>query len=390
MCSLTIHTFNVGQGDCIVLEYKEDEDKKIWGVVDCFESGDDTKTSPLEFLKDKERKIKRLEFVCLTHPDKDHYVGMLEILNYFNTGDRKIDKFWDYDLDKKRLEFLKDKSKDKKASDELSLLYEFVEEKDRKKEMVHDFCVRHSEPPIEGITIRALSPIPKEIEKYYGSSAEKPDKHKLCIVLVIMLKEKNILLGSDASTWIDILDGWLEYCRVKQRKNVKFDFVKVSHHGSKYVDYGELWKEYIKEDKTVAVISTGCKRALPHPDVLRTILSHKVRLYSTNLWDFSKVVSRGSAEDFLKDGCLTSEMLEEWKRQYKSISDKKRDLQKRFQDRLISPTVYNGLRDLLEKWAHRILSPCQPYYHGNCAIRFSDGDDCEVGTQSGKPHISFC
>lgn len=423
MSSLCIHVLNVGQGDCIVLEYTENEDKKIWGVVDCFESGDNTKTSPLKFLKDKKRKVKKLTFVCLTHPDKNHYIGMLEILKYFNEEDRETDEFWDFGLDKEKLELLIGQSKDKESSAELLLLYGFVNEKKPTREMEYRICVREWQHSIQirnnenfvadvttsqdlnvsnslalrPIRIRALSPIPVDIRTYFSSSTKKPKKHQLCVVLVVMFGDKNILLAADAVNWLKILEDWNQYCKA-EKINEKFDFIKVSHHGSKHGNYERLWKRFTKKEKTVAIISSGCKRKMPHPDTLEDILLSKVKLYSTNLWDFSKIVSGNSAQEFRRSGCITPKMLERLrdvfspkrKKRLKDCADYCRHhLQEFLKEGRISQAYFKGLTNLLDEQI-KTPSPYSPRYHGNCSITFSDGSDCKVVTQSRKPHISFC
>jgi beta-lactamase superfamily II metal-dependent hydrolase len=415
MFSLHIHVLNVGQGDTLVIEFTEN-DKKIWGLVDCYESGDETKTSPSAFLKNLERKIKELAFVCLTHGDVDHCQGMLEILKYFNKSGRKIREFWDSGLDKEKLEFLTGRSKKDKKCRELVELYKFVhgEKRGRRIERKHDMEYCHivrewhhfveiennNSLPINGtihqdvdvsnsnfdrLIIRAFAPDPEGNIEYIRSLGEgkKPKKNILSPALVVMFGDKNILLGGDAIEWHEILEGWKRYCRSEKRTQY-FDFIKVSHHGSKNVKYERLWEDFTKKEKTVAVISAGCKGSMPHPDILNAIISAcNVKLYCTNLWDFSEISSGISRQNFLEQGCIESGMLKRLKVRLKARSQLSTFLTKG----RISHSVFKGLSYFLKEK----VPPVFPHYHGDCEIIVPASGDCEVKCQNKeKPPLSFC
>lgn len=69
---LKIKIFNVGHGDCILLEFPNGE----LGLIDS-QIPRGLKSCPAIELIEKK---KHLKFLCLTHPHSDHFRGMLQIL----------------------------------------------------------------------------------------------------------------------------------------------------------------------------------------------------------------------------------------------------------------------------------------------------------------------
>ena len=82
---LAVHVLGAGKGESIVLQLSDGR----WGVVDCFApSSTNAETNPvLRFLR--ERDVRELEFLCLTHPHDDHYKGMSHLLEAFD-----VKYFW--------------------------------------------------------------------------------------------------------------------------------------------------------------------------------------------------------------------------------------------------------------------------------------------------------
>ena len=389
MSSICIHVLNVGQGDSIVLDFTATRGKTMWGLIDCYETKNRTRTSPFEFLK----KRKVAAFVCLTHPHLDHYRGMLRILEHFSRDDRRIEEFWHFGLDTDVLEFLGGRSNKKKRHGELRRLNAFLFRKKPERKVNYDYFSKNWQRSLGSkrgsMTIKALSLISdnivEDLRKSEGTTRAR--KNRLSVALAIMFRNKNILLGADidAYCWHEIMDQWRQYCNSTGR-NRKFDFIKVSHHGSKDGNVEELWKNLSKGDKTVAVISTGCKGEMPHPETLETILRNGVKLYSTNLWDFSAIAPSGrSARNFQQRGCITRTALKE----LSGLFEAKHCLEELRKERLISSNVFKVLMVQLQKQLQS-LAPCHPYYHGTCSMTLIESGACEVVTQSGKPPISMC
>jgi beta-lactamase superfamily II metal-dependent hydrolase len=89
---LLFHILNVGDGDNIVVEFPKDEatDERFYGIIDCYD-GEKT-IGYLDMCKDVRPARDQLEFICATHPHKDHVDGIDELLN---DDALRPKEFWD-------------------------------------------------------------------------------------------------------------------------------------------------------------------------------------------------------------------------------------------------------------------------------------------------------
>lgn len=87
-CLLRIHVIGSGFGESIVVGLPDGQ----WGVIDCYSPDLWTPESnpSLQILSG----IDRLLFLCLTHPDDDHIMGVSQIIERFAD---KIDNLWQFD-----------------------------------------------------------------------------------------------------------------------------------------------------------------------------------------------------------------------------------------------------------------------------------------------------
>lgn len=350
MYSFCIHVLNVGHGDSIILELPNNN----WGVVDCFKTSAEVQPPALTFLKG--RNVTKLKFVCLTHPHKDHFHGMLEILKHFTSDGRQIDEFWDFGPTKDLIRVFLDRCGSEKEFSELQDLYEFITQRvlSKKIEWV-EAKARVKCIEVSDIKISSLAPLGRDTMQYIRSWARdtRIDENLLSVVLVITYGETNIVLGSDTKSWQEILKNWGQDCREAKRKH-KFDFVKVSHHGSREGNDDGLWKSFAVRGKSVAVISTGCKYGSPHRETVTSIISSKVKLYSTNFRDFSKPGPRDSLEEYQEKGYVSQSLLEA----------------------LVASTL--PVEDF------EVIAP----YHGDCSITIEDNCKCSVLPEINRPPIS--
>lgn len=282
MESLVIHVFDVGQGDNLLLEFPDNQ----WGLIDCCLKTGQIESPALTYLKGS--GIRQLEFLCLTHPHSDHFNGMLEVLEYFTSGDRSLRQYWDFGMDPIKLEYLKWRL-DEAEFNSLYKLYDKLYEKFENQEVEYIqankgvLCFASN-----NVRINSYSPSGFTTWKVFEKAIKNRnfDRNLLCVVLVISLGDINAILTSDSHCLDNILSTW-KNDRLKFRKDNKFKFVKVSHHGSEHGNSDELWKKYTRRKDTLAVISTGCEYDTPDISVVKSILSNKLRLYSTNYRDFS-------------------------------------------------------------------------------------------------------
>ena len=351
MSSFCIHVLDVGHGDSIILELPNNN----WGVIDCFKITNESEPPALTFLK--ARNVKRLKFVCLTHPHYDHYHGMLEILKHFAADGAQIEEFWDFGMDKDKLHVFKERCGSEKEFTELQRLYDFILDKVLNEGIPYLEAKQNTKClDWNNIKIFSLAPIGHDTIKYIRSLGKdiRIDENLLSVVLVVTCGQTNVILGSDTKSWQDILGLWRKECVTSKGRKRGFDFVKVSHHGSREGNDNGLWKSFTVTDKSVAVISTGCKYNLPHKETITSITSSKVRLYSTNFRDFSKPTSPDSLERFQEKGFISQSILEA----------------------LESST--------LPAETFEIIAP----YHGNCSITVHDNHECLVSTEYNRPPIT--
>ncbi len=351
MPSFCIHVLNVGHGDSIILELPDNN----WGVVDCFKTSDEVQPPALSFLK--ARNVTKLKFVCLTHPHYDHYHGMLDILEYFSSGDREIESFWDFGLDTEKLRYFKNRFGSEKEYRELLSLYGFILKKVTENGGIEYRILGLKTDCLEigSLKIKSYAPISSDILRYFKKWGKDKtiDENLLSVVLVITCVDTNIVLGADTQSWEEILRVWSEDCEYEKRKP-KFHFVKVSHHGSKYGNHVGLWKSFTEGRKSAAIISTGCKDGSPHRETITSIISSKVKLYSTNFRDFSKPGPRDSLEEYQEKGYVSQSLLEA----------------------LVASTL--PVEDF------EVIAP----YHGDCSITIEDNCKCSVLPEINRPPIS--
>jgi hypothetical protein len=89
--SLKFYFLNVGHGSSVVIELDEGGSRQF-GVVD---SNATASAIPKALLKLQERGAEQLSFVLLTHPHRDHFSGLFDILTSYGT---KIGLFYTFPM----------------------------------------------------------------------------------------------------------------------------------------------------------------------------------------------------------------------------------------------------------------------------------------------------
>ena len=84
---LQIYLFGASLGESIVLQLPNGG----WAVIDCFASSpNNPQTNPAHKLLSAQG-VSTLEFLCLTHPHEDHFMGMSRLIRDF-----QVKKFWGF------------------------------------------------------------------------------------------------------------------------------------------------------------------------------------------------------------------------------------------------------------------------------------------------------
>ncbi len=89
---IEFRVFNVGRGSSALIRLGDRGCHK-YGIIDCY-TGPGRKNPLLNFLR--ERRVDSVEFLIVTHPHRDHFVGIASILAHYN---EKIKFFFDSGLE---------------------------------------------------------------------------------------------------------------------------------------------------------------------------------------------------------------------------------------------------------------------------------------------------
>lgn len=299
---LNLHFLNVENGDCIIVEYINDG-KKSFGLIDCNRTS--RRASP---ARDKLRSLgaDHLEFVCITHPDADHYTGILDVLDAY---DGRISAFLTFPL----ASLLTDQDRLKKYARKLIELAERGDDEEiasRHLEFVEILRVAtdrflpndwievtgdHDRIGISGfagVEFFGIGP-PKRTRGAIVQTVLDPaafsevDNNEVSVALEICYAGRRITLGGDAidDNWI-----WHRKYRKKLGLNITSDIVKLPHHGSRRDNAAETLDDFFRgTDTSIAIISAGGRS---HPDLETLELLEKLpcaRL-CTNLFNPNKRV----------------------------------------------------------------------------------------------------
>lgn len=283
----SVNVINVGYGDSIVVNIESGNHLK-WGVIDCHNPNSLDESPTLEFLK--KNNVQTLEFICLTHPDYDHYSGIEQLLRYFSTEHRKVNFYYD-SLDSTKYTSLLNSKRQEKT---LKSLYEFVYELVEKdiilwEQLSYDKILFKdkeflltSKGPYQKDLVRYIKRVRKRNLAMTKGEIIVVDKNLLSVISSIEFGESLILLLSDASK--ENIENFLKRSKksMRKKKNLYFTFIKVAHHGSSKNNHSGLWKNHTIRDFSNAAISSGSKYEHPNIEVVKDIISNKINLYCTN------------------------------------------------------------------------------------------------------------
>ena len=238
--SLEVNFFDVGQGDAIFIK-----DQKLHQVL--IDGGPDS--TVLEKLgKEIPFWDNTLDLIILTHPEKDHVSGLIEVLKRYKvenilwTGvvrDTAEYKEW-----KKLIEEEGAKIFIAKAGQKI-----YSSAKNFRAEILYPF------ESLEGKTLE--------------------DSNNTSIIIRLVFGENSFLFTGDAYQSA-------ERELIQREINIDSDVLKVGHHGSKTSSSEEFIKKVSPE---IAVIPTGKDNPYghPHPEVLETLDKYGIRILRTDL-----------------------------------------------------------------------------------------------------------
>jgi len=296
--------FYCGKGDTILIEDTSAQPSR-WGLVDCCltrSSGAHTRLR--QVIKDK--SIHRLEFVCLSHPDYDHFLGMRELLveRFLGsaTDEPALGQFWDSGVAIKPLLRFAKRFRRTVLAQHLAELYQWLApfwEQDRVDHWAAQpgWC---AEEQTSGFVFGTLSPRRNRVDRFEEmltsrilKTAEeeylakvREESNNLSVVLAMWHRAYPVavLFGADASieVWQEAIEKWRDALRVFNPPATRFGAVKVSHHGSQDGLYKRLYRDDCKGPGTVAILSVGPGDPKhPDPQVVQFLQAQGIRVHAT-------------------------------------------------------------------------------------------------------------
>jgi len=276
-----------------------------WILVDChLTKFDGVYDRFFSFLES--RNVKRLEYVILTHPDLDHFLGMSDVLRYFTSENRSVGCWCDSGPNIQQVrEHLAPSSK--RRYDELQRLLDELDKQGKIgfHAIDHNGCEIGPKGYENRVDLIPIAPDPgvlrrnfrRDIERLQSNPRSVPAANPQSVILVVCLQDNGhrfqLLLGADpdAEVLATALDVWEWRATSKNRPKV-LDAVKVPHHGSLNSHYPQLCLMGT-DDKggRVAVVSAGMRPRLPERSVLADYLKNKWTLLITT----SRGVRKGRA-----------------------------------------------------------------------------------------------
>lgn len=246
---LEIIFFDIGQGDSILINTKNNQQILIDG-------------GPNNSVVDKLGEIlpfydKKIELIILTHPDKDHISGLVEVVKRY-----KADKILTTGIE---------------CSTEVC---QILSEQIQKKKIPVEIAQAGQIISIDNnIFLGILNPL----ENLSGKNVK--NKNDTSIVAKLIAGENSVLLTGD-------ITSKTEENLIENNFNLQSDFLKIAHHGSKY-STSENFLNGVSPK--AAIISVGKNSwGMPTKEVLEKLDKSKIKAYRTDIDGDVKIVFEGN------------------------------------------------------------------------------------------------
>jgi len=267
---LVITFIDVGQGDSILIEFPKGKRMLVDGGglrEDRFDIG---KNVIAPFLWNK--KIRKIDFLVLTHPDPDHLKGLNFIASNFSIG-----HFWDNGF--------------RVDSEPYYRLQEILLKKKIERSSLNDQTLPQM---IHGAQLSFLNPPGMKESLRVSQNPSLPNNQSL--VMKIQFRQITILLAGD-------IEQEAEYRMMRKRFSIKADLLKIPHHGSASSST-QAFLESVKPSYAILSVSEQTPGRLPHPEVLRRYERLGTRILRTDKHGAITVVTDGESieiKTFLRD-----------------------------------------------------------------------------------------
>lgn len=221
---------------------------------------------------------KKIELVIMTHPDKDHMGGLVEVLKYYEvdqileTGiecEKAICKEWDKLIEEKNIsvKYAQFGQRIKAGNIEMAVLYPFENLKDKEVKNSNDASI-----VLKLVVNKNLSQAIKNSNEDQKTLNQSFNYAQDDIVQNDNYNNSYLLTG-DAGFPVEkeLLD---------KNINVRARILKVSHHGSKYATSNEFLRA-VKPEK--AIVSVG-KNSYGHPakELINRLKNMSIEIFRTD------------------------------------------------------------------------------------------------------------
>lgn len=302
---IRVAVFGPGYGESIVINIPQIG----WGVIDsCLKKVHNENINPaLRYLK--QNNASSIAFLILSHPHKDHYEGLDQIIDeYVGRIDRicyysgdGIREYRDYLIRKEILDspgFRSFSHLFKKFEEAKNKGSQIIRIAERTEILRKKICGENS------VEIFGLSPSAKNVEKYKKLLFEAIPKNEGDVFNFLTDSQHNLIsaaiwcsvgntrliLGSDVEIGEDDRTGWKGIVSNIDCPNLSARLIKVSHHGSSNAFFEPAWEKHSGETKPVAVVTPYNKLAdpLPRKTDLDLIAQYTDDIYITDKAKYQK------------------------------------------------------------------------------------------------------
>ena len=306
---LVFHILNVGDGDNIIVEFPKDVStgERFYGIVDCYDY--DKTADYMELCRNVRPARKQLEFICATHPHKDHIDGIDELLL---NEEYRPKEFWDsgfrHNIQRYHniLKILKSKDVSTiRVSSGLERYYGKVQ-----VTILAPSVALRNRYGTYGVDVNNAS-IVLRFEHHRGDVMTMRSMEYLGDVSLELVRDANpavaILTGdAEFDSWSYIVDEYPRLEKTSKHKPLvkkmvnylKCNFVKVPHHGSMHSAPLDIYEKMEPEFAAVSArqeVSESRKKNLE-----RNMFPHESALIALEESGAEVLTTEGS-HDFLKD-----------------------------------------------------------------------------------------
>jgi competence protein ComEC len=264
---LRITFIDVGQGDCIFVQFPDSRDKmNLLMDGGSFDFEDDLKAR--DFLL--ESGIKKIDFMVVSHADADHIRGLTQILRTI-----PVDKIYD-----PYSESFRDSLRTEKFFYD-EFLSSIPDSTELLKITRGDRILANESLP--DLTIEALNP-----PQNFLSSENDNILNSNSVVIKISYEKFSLLLTADADFAAE--NNLIVSCL----HDINSDILKIGHHGSKYSTGSDFLDAVSPE---IAVIQVSADNSYGHPsdEVLDLLEENNIEVYRTDLHGTIKVETNGKS-----------------------------------------------------------------------------------------------